>query len=252
MRILAESLQIRRHRQLYSLLQGEVQAFLPHDVLISVCGDFSDRADAELNVDIVSRLPGVRTSNLSHCSVGTFIRAVRTQWHSSQRLPTVFPVENVADTLRGNCACAMHVSFRAMRYVSVHGIQDERGKQESIYVTLRSEAVDLENQQERFDRVADALVALLDMAFRRIEPLQLAIPRRGRDLGVDWLDLSDRERQILSLVCSGKTNGEIAEELSISHFTVKNHVQRIFRKLDVSNRTEAAAKYYDAQRALAA
>jgi DNA-binding CsgD family transcriptional regulator len=37
----------------------------------------------------------------------------------------------------------------------------------------------------------------------------------------------------------GKTNAEIAEVLAISPLTVKNHVQRILRKLDAANRAQA-------------
>jgi DNA-binding CsgD family transcriptional regulator len=43
-------------------------------------------------------------------------------------------------------------------------------------------------------------------------------------------------------VCSGKTNVEIGLILDISSFTVKNHLQRIFKKLDVVNRSQAVAK----------
>jgi DNA-binding NarL/FixJ family response regulator len=51
--------------------------------------------------------------------------------------------------------------------------------------------------------------------------------------------LTDREQQILQLVASGATNGEIARRLWITQQTVKFHVSNIYRKLDVANRTEA-------------
>jgi len=44
-------------------------------------------------------------------------------------------------------------------------------------------------------------------------------------------------------VRKGKTNQEIALILQISLFTVKNHLQRIFRKLDVLNRAQAVGKF---------
>ena len=44
-------------------------------------------------------------------------------------------------------------------------------------------------------------------------------------------------------VCSGKTNIEIGLILNISTFTVKNHLQRIFKKLDVVNRSQAVAEF---------
>jgi DNA-binding NarL/FixJ family response regulator len=53
--------------------------------------------------------------------------------------------------------------------------------------------------------------------------------------------LSTRELEILRLLASGKPNDEIARELVISPFTVRNHVSALLRKLQVHNRTQAAA-----------
>ena len=55
--------------------------------------------------------------------------------------------------------------------------------------------------------------------------------------------LSAREREVLALVANGARNRQIANELSISEFTVKRHMQNILQKLDLSSRTAAAAFY---------
>ena len=52
--------------------------------------------------------------------------------------------------------------------------------------------------------------------------------------------LTERERIILALVADGLENGQIAEELTISVQTVKNHVSNILAKLHVENRVQAA------------
>ncbi|NOQ71947.1 MAG: tetratricopeptide repeat protein [Crocinitomix sp.] len=54
--------------------------------------------------------------------------------------------------------------------------------------------------------------------------------------------LSDREIEVLYLIAEGKKNKDIADQLFISVNTVKTHVLHIYEKLDVKNRTEAAAK----------
>jgi LuxR family transcriptional regulator, regulator of acetate metabolism len=57
------------------------------------------------------------------------------------------------------------------------------------------------------------------------------------------LGLSAREIEILRLVAEGRPDRDIAEALVLSPRTVESHVGRILRKLDVHNRTEAAARY---------
>ncbi len=53
--------------------------------------------------------------------------------------------------------------------------------------------------------------------------------------------LTRREIEVLQLVTQGLTNDEIARELKVSRGTVDSHVHHIIQKLDVSNRTQAAA-----------
>ncbi len=51
--------------------------------------------------------------------------------------------------------------------------------------------------------------------------------------------LSSREINVLSQVARGLSNKQIARKLGISDKTVRNHLSRIFRKLDAGNRTQA-------------
>jgi two-component system nitrate/nitrite response regulator NarL len=54
--------------------------------------------------------------------------------------------------------------------------------------------------------------------------------------------LSPRERQVLSLIAEGLTDGEIAMQLGVRPRTVTTFVARLFDKLDVVNRAAAAAR----------
>lgn len=69
----------------------------------------------------------------------------------------------------------------------------------------------------------------------------------GERVGLDLSDspereseLTEREREVLALLTRGCTNREIARELYLSVDTVKTHLRHLFRKLGVSNRTQAA------------
>ncbi len=60
-----------------------------------------------------------------------------------------------------------------------------------------------------------------------------------RDLKLERL--TRREREILDLVALGKENDEIAFDLGIASKTVAKHLQHVYAKLGVRNRTAAAA-----------
>ena len=55
------------------------------------------------------------------------------------------------------------------------------------------------------------------------------------------LHVTQREAQVLAWIAHGKTNREIAQILELSPRTVNKHLEQIFRKLGVENRTAAAA-----------
>ncbi len=63
----------------------------------------------------------------------------------------------------------------------------------------------------------------------------------NRDIDKEKLEsLTKREIEILTQVAGGMFNKEIANNLDISERTVKNHISNIFKKIDVSDRTQAA------------
>jgi len=53
------------------------------------------------------------------------------------------------------------------------------------------------------------------------------------------LDLTQREREVLTLMVEGSSNSQIARELEVSSSTIKSHVSNILAKLGVASRTEA-------------
>ena len=85
-------------------------------------------------------------------------------------------------------------------------------------------------------------------AIRQVMAGQLVFPQAARR----WLDarpgtrgeeVTAREREVWGLIAEGLTNVQIAERLALSENTVKFHVQHLFQKLGVKNRTEAALRH---------
>ena len=67
--------------------------------------------------------------------------------------------------------------------------------------------------------------------------------------GADAVRLSKRETEILEQLTKGLANKEIADRLDISVETVRVHLRRIYEKLHVHSRTEAAMKFRDSREA---
>ena len=65
-----------------------------------------------------------------------------------------------------------------------------------------------------------------------------AVHHDGQVPGVE--QLTARERDVLALIGEGRSNREIAQELTVTEKTVKTHVSNILRKLGVRDRTQAA------------
>jgi NarL family two-component system response regulator LiaR len=62
--------------------------------------------------------------------------------------------------------------------------------------------------------------------------------------GVIRNSISNREREILLLVAQGYSNPEIGERLLITRTTVRTHLENIYHKLRVHDRTAAVVKYF--------
>lgn len=243
-RVVAECGRIRRHYDIYRWLSGEVQHFLPHEILLSAWGDF-DSFDVKL--DLTSALPGVRTGQLAHCRVDSLVRQAYARWIEAGRAPVMLKSGDTEASQPG-CHCPLHYAFRGMRSLLVHGVQDKRSGQDSLFIAFTSGSFTKGRSVARFLSLLEPLVAQIDSAFRRVPAFPLAGARYALRAGANVLDLSSREMEVLEALCRGRTNLEIAAALDISPFTVKNHVQRIFRKIGVSNRTQAAARYTEAVR----
>lgn len=64
--------------------------------------------------------------------------------------------------------------------------------------------------------------------------------RQARGENISLADLSAREREVLGLVAQGLSNQEIAQSLTVSVHTVKNHLRNVLDKLHLENRVQAA------------
>jgi DNA-binding NarL/FixJ family response regulator len=67
--------------------------------------------------------------------------------------------------------------------------------------------------------------------------------RDARQLARERFGLTQREQDVLVLLCEGLSNAAIARQLALAEKTVKNHLHHAFAKLQVGSRTEAVARW---------
>jgi len=240
------SLSIANHFKLLVWLQGDVQRIIPHDALISYSGPIGSES---CHYDVVSSVPGMRTSKLPRDKISKLGLNAHQQWMTAGATvaSAAIPDDLGNDHREGDCLAAT----ASMKYSLFHGIHDARFKLDHFYVLLRQTGQFTENEQRLFE----LLLPHVDAAVSRIESLQTrglalapVVPESVVPESLNPAGLSSRELEILQWVRQGKTNVEIGMILGISGFTVKNHLKRIFDKFNVSNRAQAVGKLEQAIR----
>lgn len=233
LRIVQESLVIDRHFQLFLWLQGELQRVLPHEVFMAMVGDF---ATGDVALDIISPLPKVRARQCDACGIRSLAQELYSRWKKNSFQLMSFSGE-ITGLVTSKCDCPLAPMMAGHGSMMVHGLRDGRTGQDALYVLLHPDPV----YGDRERRMFAMLLPQIDFACRRIVALDddhaVRPPKPGKAF-----ELSARELEILEWVRLGKTNDEIGSILNISAFTVKNHLQRIYRKMDVLNRAQAIGK----------
>lgn len=126
-----------------------------------------------------------------------------------------------------------------------------------VKVVLLSAFSDGGTLQAAWEQQADGFALKTDpprqtvATIRNVAHGQIVFPRAVRQASRDagqrggaLARLTERELDVLRLLAEGQTNAQIADRLAVQESTVKFHVQNIFQKLGVANRTEAAQVHY--------
>jgi len=94
--------------------------------------------------------------------------------------------------------------------------------------------------EDLLERLKQAAVGKMVISENLTEILASALRAKPKTDAVDLNSLTGREKQILKLIASGLSNKMIAKKLDIAEGTVKVHVKRVLKKLQLRSRVEAA------------
>ena len=240
-----EVLEVRDVAGLRRWLENSLKPFIPHDLMVVAWGDFHLSV---IHSDVFvgtngSSLPEPFKASLTPLLVGLFGR-----WTANGRKPFALNIgaTDPSSAFWGATTLPI-VELSDQKSCMVHGVSDQRGKHDYLYVFFS------EHPKRRRDETnaIKVLLPYLDVAFRQVsppEPPKLETPSGKVDipLEADILDATQlvrREIEIMQLVAQGNSNEDISNALDISSFTLKNHMQKIFMKLDVFNRAQAIATF---------
>lgn len=226
------AVKVKKRSDFFSWVQGVFQGLLAHEILICAV---ADRASRCYRMEWMASRPieDGRFAELCDAPGGLVYRLIAL-WEQGGHRPVLFKGEDGG--VGTNPEIAAEIRRCELDNVAAHGIPDADGYAASFF-SFSKLAPGLKSPQVNTLELA---VPYLHAAWAR------AVCEGGRqqpgNLVVARDILTTREVEILNWVEQGKSNNEIAQILSISHLTVKNHVQKILRKLDVQNRAQAVAK----------
>jgi transcriptional regulator EpsA len=226
------SLRVHSRHQLFGWTQGMLQSLVKHELL--VCALRGPRSTV-YQVDSFAS-PWIDAEKVGEVlrRDAAFVTHLVSQWTEAEFHPVVFGTEGGASLARG--AFAAELQRLGADSVMAHGTYDSLGKPLSLFV-LAAMPGDFDREQAF---LLELIVPFLHLAWMRS---QLIGPLEESGAAAQRVDpLTAREKEILRWIHLGKSNFEIGTILGISPLTVKNHVQKILRKLNVQNRTHAVGR----------
>jgi len=235
------SLRVHRRGQLFSWTQGLLQGLIPHMALVSalrVAEPMSFRADG-----FSTLVPDAAALGDVLLRDAPVLPGLIVAWKQRVFRPLVWTTEAFAASFGGG-PLVQELNRLGAGSVLAHGGHDINAEVTGLFLFVR--AADSFSEREIY--FADLVLPFLQAAVVRSQTNLDDIPVDELHEGpVGAAMLTEREREILHWVYLGKSNAEIGSILEISPLTVKNHVQKILRKLDVVNRAQAVGKALDAR-----
>lgn len=241
LRVVEAAPQVCRRHQFFVWSQGDFQRWLPHK--LSICGSY-DRDQRDVVFDIFNSIPlpdavvqGLRSMR------SEVVQAALAAWRRGRSQPTVLSLKR--DVLPQPVTDAL-IELGYDQLV-VHGLTrpGRPDELESFFMFSQPRA----EYAEPAMLALDMLLPCVHMTYQRVCVTERQMdtgrgsPYAGAGQGLPRpTPITEREREILLWVRDGLSNQQISEKLGISALTVKNHVQKILRKLGAANRAQAVAK----------
>lgn len=238
------AIEVRRRYQFFVWTQGRMQAFLPHK--LAICGVY-DRSQKQVRLEVFNSVVipapvlGILTDGQS-----PLMQHLVNAWINNRGRPLVFPLASLSSRLLAQSAEAlMEAGFSELLIHAVSRPQRVNEIETMFVFGTPQASIDPSHVSG-----LELILPHLHSTYLRVQSIERevgdALTARSQQSfskrGYTGASVSEREAQVLSWVREGLSNQEIGAQLNISPLTVKNHIQKILRKLGATNRAQAVAR----------
>jgi transcriptional regulator EpsA len=239
--VIESAVEVRRRYQFFVWTQGTLQALLPHK--IAICGVY-ERSRKKVQLEVFnSILVSAPVMALLTDGQSPLMQYVVSAWINNRGRPLVVDLKVL--TTRAAITAAAALIAAGFQELLVHGVsRPQRASEIETLFVFASPGTHVSAPQLA---CSELLLPHLHSTYLRVQAIEREISSArpnpvAAHVGYSGASISEREAQVLSWVREGMSNQEIGVQLGISPLTVKNHVQKILRKLGATNRAQAVAR----------
>ncbi len=233
------ALEVRRRYQFFVWMQSCLQILIPHQV--AICGAYQ-RSQRELLFDAFNNVAIADEVILSlSTNRGLLMQQLQGLWLEAR----CKPVRVLIAQLDGVSLQSQIAGLRAAGFseLLVHGVsRPQRPSEIESFFVFAHQTVSPTPQHRSH---LELLMPQIHATWQRVQVVEQEVNPTPQPVLVGAVrsgGITERERQILSWLREGMSNNEVGVVLGISALTVKNHVQKILRKLNAANRAQAVAR----------
>jgi len=239
--VIESAVDVRRRYQFFVWTQNSFQLLLPHK--IAICGVY-ERSRKEVRLEVFNSIlvPAPVLASLTD-GQSPLMQQIVSGWSNNRGKPLVVKLNALSGRLTAPATDGLREA--GFTELLVHGVsRPQRPSEIETLFVFASPGIGV----SAADTCSiDLLLPHLHSTYLRVQSFESESnePRVRPPLapsGYATASISEREKQVLCWVREGMSNQEIGVQLGISPLTVKNHVQKILRKLGAANRAQAVAR----------
>lgn len=239
--VIESAVEVRRRYQFFVWIQGVFQVLLPHKV--AICGVY-ERSRKQVQLEMFNSIL-VPPSVVALLTDGqsALMQHIVNAWVNNRGRPLAVHLDSLSG--RSVSAAADELQAAGFSELLVHGVsRPQRPSEIETLFVFASPGIAITAWQANS---IELLLPHLHSTYLRVQSIEREnIETRAQPAfsanGYSSASISEREAQVLCWVREGMSNQEIGVQLNISPLTVKNHVQKILRKLGATNRAQAVAR----------